>query len=448
MDNFITSAMILPVSKNNTFVEEIRQVLEIEGRFRLSDKVDAVNLQQAVEETKPDMIFIDFNTIKQPYYWVYKASTEFPTCSVVAILYKSKKEKPERAIQAGAQAFVQFPQKVEDFLSTCKGLLESKIPPQKIVPSVHEDVPDQVSNITLPDPSPPPGNNGSGSPHPAPKQVVSPPALDKQPEDTFDADSYALEPDDKSNRTWIVFSPRGGAGCTTVATNLAISLYQHLEEDVLLIDGKHLFGHVALFLNMITGNSIYDLHVHAGMLDEQLIRQVVVKHESGILVLPSPHTIEDAQSIQPEQLFMVLQSLQQVIPNIIIDGGNALNDNTVTYMDASDKILLVLNPDLASMKDVKQFLELSSSLSYPDKKILLILNKVGKKSFVDKNQITKTLGKEIFGTIPEDEEKILSCLNEGVPMMVKYPRHAISKMFAQIASDLLTKIQADQEKYY
>lgn len=447
MENFLSSAMILPVSKNNSFVEEIRQVLETEGRFRLSDKVDAGNLLKAVEETKPDMIFIDFNTIKQPYYWVYKASTEFPTCSVVAILYKSKKEKPERALQAGAQAFVQFPQKVEDFLDTCKGLMKSRFSSHKSAPPAHQAEPIQGFNATAPEPHPHPGDMAA-APQPVPGQVVRPPAFEAQANQAPEPDPYAVEPFNKSNRTWIVFSPRGGAGCTTVATNLAISLYDHLKEDVLLIDGKHLFGHVALFLNLITGNSMYDLHVHAGMLDEQLIRQVIVKHETGIFVLPSPNTIEDAQSIRPEQLFMVMQSLQQVLPNIIIDGGNALNDNTVTYMDLSDKILLVMNPDLASMKDVKQFLKISSSLSYPDSKTLLILNKIGKKSFIDKNEIEKTLGKEIFVAIPEDEEKTLNCLNEGVPMMVKYPRHAISKMFTQVISDLLTKIQSDQEKYY
>ena len=60
-----------------------------------------------------------------------------------------------------------------------------------------------------------------------------------------------------------------------------------------------------------------------------------------------------------------MQALQQVFPHIIIDGGNNLNENTVTYMDSSDKILLVLNPDLASLRDVHQFMDITKTLSYP-----------------------------------------------------------------------------------
>ena len=44
-------------------------------------------------------------------------------------------------------------------------------------------------------------------------------------------------------RTFAVFSPRGGVGCSTIATNLAIELRAESGEKVLLVDGKLLVGH-------------------------------------------------------------------------------------------------------------------------------------------------------------------------------------------------------------
>jgi len=207
-----------------------------------------------------------------------------------------------------------------------------------------------------------------------------------------------------------------------------------------LIDGKHLFGHVALYLNLRTGNSITDLIAHAGMLDEQLIKQVVERHKSGIHVLPSPKSISEAQGIRPENLFTVIQGLQQVFPNIVIDGGNHLDDNTVTYMDSSDRILLVLTPDLASMRDARQFMEISVGLSYPKEKTLLILNLAGRKADVKLDEIENILKKKIFGKIPADENLALSCINEGVPILQKKPRHPISKAFKQISKELISNI--------
>jgi pilus assembly protein CpaE len=127
-------------------------------------------------------------------------------------------------------------------------------------------------------------------------------------------------------------------------------------------------------LNLRTANSITDLISHAGMLDQHLINQVVVDHVSGIKVMPSPVNVVEGQGVRPDDLYKVVVALQGTFPVIVVDGGNYLSENTVTYMDASDRVLLVMNPNLASIRDVKQFLDLSRTLSYAPEKILLVLN--------------------------------------------------------------------------
>jgi pilus assembly protein CpaE len=212
----------------------------------------------------------------------------------------------------------------------------------------------------------------------------------------------------------------------------------------LLIDGKHQFGHVALYLNLLSGNSITDLLAQACTLDERMIKQVVLRHISGIHVLPSPNSIIDAQGIRPDNLVKVIQSLQKTFSNIIIDGGNNLNENVVAYLDSSDKILLVINPDLASMRDARQFMEIAATLSYPKEKMLLILNQTGGKNDVSKEEIEKILKMKIFGKIPADENLVLNSLNEGVPILLKSPRHPISKAFSDITAELVKIIQTSK----
>ena len=79
-------------------------------------------------------------------------------------------------------------------------------------------------------------------------------------------------------------------------------------------------------------------------------------------------------------------------------------------MDSSDKILLVLNPDIASMRDMRQFMEVSATLSYPKDKTLLILNLTGRKADVKREEIEKILKMKIFGKIPADGNLALSML--------------------------------------
>ena len=384
---------ILLVSKNPSVIEATRTTLtKVEILNLIEKEVTSKNLLQVIAETQPDVILLDFEFQHNPFDLMDKIASEYPTCAVVVILPESEMVNSDRVVLSGARAFILYPYRSDNLVTTIKRVIELMVR-------------NQVSQ------------------------------------------SSTTETHARPKNTFTVFSPKGGVGSTTIAINLALSLHKILDEDVLLIDGKHLFGHVALYLNLHTGNSITDLISHAGMLDERLIKQVVVRHVSGIYVLPSPNSIFEAQGIRPEDLFKVLEGLQQVFPNIIIDGGNNLNENTVTYMDSSDKVLLVLNSDLASFRDIRQFMEISTTLSYPKDKILLILNQTGRKADVKKEAIEDILKMKIFGKIPADENFALTSINEGVPIFQKNPRHPISKAFSDIAKDLVKIIRTSKADY-
>lgn len=383
---------ILLLSNNAALIEDTRIHLAEEPDLTLIEKeVNAGNLFQVAEQEKPGMILLDFDFQAHPLNLVDKLVEECPQCAVIAVLSEAESENLDRVVLSGARAFIQYP-----------------YPPKKLA-------------ITL-------------------KRMAE--LLDRNKGRSPEAAEEETEVN--RNRVFTVFSPKGGAGTTTIATNLAISLHEALKEDVLLIDGKHLFGHVGLYLNLRSGNSMTDLLAHVGMLDERLIRQVAVKHNSGIHVLPSPNSVAEAQGIRPEDLFKVLQALQEVFPNIIIDGGNTINENTVTYLDISDKIILVMSPDLASMRDVRQFMDIAASLSYPKDKTLLLLNLAGRKADVKTTEIERILKMDIFGTIPADENLALSSINEGVPILLKKRRHPISRAIVKITKDLLKLIRKSE----
>ena len=392
METVTQPTTILLVSENPSVIESTRAALAKEKILELIDKkVTSKNLFSVIDETQPDVILLDFEFQQHPFDLVDKIASKYSMCAVVAILSESEKVDSDRMLLSGARDIIQYPYQSDNLVITIKRVIELL--------------------------------EGSQA-HSSPTPVL---------------DTYV-----KPMNTFTIFSPKGGVGTTTISTNLAISLHKTLKEDVLLIDGKHLFGHIALYCNLRTGNSITDLITNTGKLDERLIKQVVVQHTSGIHVLPSPNSIIEAQGIEPENLFKVIQSLQTVFPNIIIDGGNNLNENTVTYMDCSDKILLVLNSDIASMRDVRQFMDVSATLSYPKDKMLLILNLTGRKADVKREEIEKILNMKIFGKIPADGNIALSSLNEGVPILLKKPRHPISKAFSDITKELVKIMQTSE----
>jgi len=390
-----TNPNILLVSNNPDLIAATRAALAEADDLALFDQdVTPGTLFATLDLLQPAVILLDFQFQPQPFNLVDQIVNDHPASAVVAVLSEAELGYSDRVVLSGARAFVQYPYPAGKLAVTLKRVLELQARVQTR----------------------------------SPRRAAAPEA-----------------PQSEDLKMITVFSPKGGAGTTSVAVNLAITLHKALKEELLLVDGKHLFGHAALYLNLRSGNSITDLVAHAGALDPRLIKQAVVKHSSGIQVLPSPTEITQAQGIRPEDLFKVIQGLKAAFPYIVVDGGNHLDENAVTYLDASDKILLVLTPDLAAMRDARQFLDIAASLGYPAEKTLLIVNQAGRKAEIKRGEMEVILKMVLFGTIPADEDLALASLNDGVPIVLKKPRHPISRAYHKLTKELVKQIKAAGE---
>jgi pilus assembly protein CpaE len=250
-------------------------------------------------------------------------------------------------------------------------------------------------------------------------------------------------------KTIVVYSPRGGVGCTTIATNLAISLHERSDKRVLLVGGKLTFGHLGIMLNIRTPNTIADLIPHSTHMDDSLVYDVVTRHASGIYVLVDPFDLQVSQGIRPQDLFNVIQGLQRMFDVIIIDVGTSLTDNTVTLMDMADRILVITTPDFASLHDTTRFAQITKSLAYPDAKLFYILNRTDLPGGVKTKDVLPVLNKEFF-PIPDGGANVLRSINRGIPLVLRYPRNpatqAIQKLaiqFTELLSGTLTSIPSE-----
>jgi pilus assembly protein CpaE len=237
-------------------------------------------------------------------------------------------------------------------------------------------------------------------------------------------------------RTFAVYSPRGGVGCSTLATNLAIEIRAESGESVLLVDGKLFFGHLDVMLNIRARNTIADLVPHANLLDPGLIGDVVVKHASGIDVLLSPNDVQVAQGIRAEDLYNIVSGIKKAYGYVIIDAGSALTENTVTMMDAADRILLVTTPDLVSLHDASRFIQISRTLSYPPDKMMIVLNRANLNGGVKPRDIESALRHEVYAQIPDDGANVIRSLNRGIPLVMQYPRSPATQSIQRLAGTL------------
>lgn len=390
MESSPQTLRILPLTNNELMLESIESAIDQHENYTiLQPPQTEENIMDGIYNLQPDYILLDYNYDEaDPLSLIDSITIQFPEMIVIAILPSERINESNNVILAGARAFMIQPFTQMDLLNTLNRV----------------------------------------------KELVARNAI-------IHAEQQPQQPLVRSRGTFVVFSPRGGAGCSSIAINIALLLLEKMKEEVLLMDGKLLFGHLDLLLNLRTQNSIAELISHIGALDDSLIRDVITTHVSGLQVLPSPPLITSAQGIRPEDLYNLLIDLQTVFPNIIIDGGNYLNENAVTYMDASNKVLLVITPEIAALRDASQFFDVCRTLAYPKDKILVLVNQYDKRDGLSLDEIEKSLQVKVFGTIPWDRRGALNSINRGVPITLQRSNSTLRKAYQDIAGDLIKYLE-------
>jgi len=230
-----------------------------------------------------------------------------------------------------------------------------------------------------------------------------------------------------------VFSPKGGVGRTTIASNLAVAL-QQAGYRVVLVDGNLQFGDVPAVLNILhTYVTIVSLVRHLEEMDISLVMETLIPHSSGVRVLLAPSRLEEAGAIYPEAIEQVLVALRQHFDYVVVDAWSFLDDITLAILDMADRILLVATPELPTLREIRLFLDLANALDYSPSKLLLILNRAMSAFGIGPADIEENIRHRIAIKIPSDGPLVTRSLNRGVPLVLSDPNSQVAQSIKQLA---------------
>ena len=243
----------------------------------------------------------------------------------------------------------------------------------------------------------------------------------------------------------VAYSPKGGVGTTTIATNLAFAL-QNPNARVLLIDGNLQFGDVAVFINEQGKNSLIDLMPSIDELDSELIQDVIINHQAtGLHIMAAPSRPELAAQVNGEQFIKLLNFLKRMYNYIVIDTTSILTDIVQASIDTADFILLITNQEIPALKNCHQFLSLADSGGIPRDRILFIMNKWDKRIAITPEKIGESLKQKVVNSIPYDERTPLLAVNRGIPFMVDNKTLPISRSIISLAELIVDKCKEIDE---
>ena len=240
--------------------------------------------------------------------------------------------------------------------------------------------------------------------------------------------------DDVDNHQVIaVFSPKGGAGRTTIATNLALALRRETNQRVALVDANLQFGDVGVLLNLNPKNrSVLDA-VEGGEPDKDIIESVIVDHSTGIRVLLAPPSPEGADLVTAVYLRKIVEMLKETHDWVVVDLPSGLNDHTLGVLDAADQILVVAALEITTIKNVRLFLEVADQLDYERSKLRLVINRSDSSQGIRIGDVEASIRRPIDGSIVSDGRLAVLAVNRGVPFVVSHPESPLARDVTKLA---------------
>ena len=229
-----------------------------------------------------------------------------------------------------------------------------------------------------------------------------------------------------------VFSTKGGAGKSMLATNLGVLLAQRAPGPVALVDADLQFGDIAVMLKLAPKHTIVDAVGSYDRLDVGFLEGLLATHQpSGLKVLPAPLEPAFADQISAEQMSHIVALLRSFCSFVVVDTPAYFNDVVLSLIEDSDDVLLVAGMDIPNIKNVKIGLQTLKLLNTPMSKIHLILNRANSKVKLEVSEVERTLGVKADSLIPSDIV-VPQSVNKGTPVVLDAPRSAIAKSLEQL----------------
>lgn len=385
---------LLLVDNNPQFLDSIKRMLGFEDDFRIvgtaASGKEAMNL---LRKTTPDIALIDSHLPDMHGFQLTEAIIEAdPTIQVIILSVDTEKDKILDAMRAGAKNFIPKPPSSETLSKAIRDAFHKKIKTAPLIP---------------------PEPNNEKEPRVRGKVVA-------------------------------IYSSKGGVGCTFLATNLALYI-QSRETPAVLVDCDLQFGDIPVFLNMHVRYTIYEFVDMTTELEKEIIEDVLLLHPNGLKVLAAPDQPELADDITPKVMNKVLNNLCNRYAYVIVDMASDINDVALEIFDIADLIVMVVTPDIPSIKNMTYVMEVMHKLDVLREKFEIVLNMVGQKEDLTPKQVEDSLKMPLVSQLPYDVAGVKRSINRGEPLVLDNKPDILGQRLIQLASMIKERLIEEAE---
>jgi pilus assembly protein CpaE len=219
-----------------------------------------------------------------------------------------------------------------------------------------------------------------------------------------------------------VHSLRGGVGCSSIVINLGLAFHKLWGQPTLLIDGVLTAGQISLMLDGKPSATWKNLvGIDTENMDDAVATEMMVPHKSGIRYIASPPYPIAADTFSSEILHLLMEKIKAQNEFVIVDTSHDFSDMTIQMLNLSNLILLVMAPEMASLRTTLSALEIYDRLAIPLEKVKIVLNNNSSSPAIKQAQLEKVLKRPIDFVLPYEAGEVNRALNFGQPFILTNP---------------------------
>ncbi|MDP9887117.1 AAA family ATPase [Pseudarthrobacter enclensis] len=228
-----------------------------------------------------------------------------------------------------------------------------------------------------------------------------------------------------------VFSPKGGVGKTTLATNIAIGLGQIAPMSVVIVDLDLQFGDVASGLYLNPEHTVTDAVTPAAAQDSLVLKAFLTVHPAGIYALCAPPNPVDADHITPDQVSRLLEQLAQEFQYVVVDTAPGMPEIGLAAMEQCTDVVWVSAMDIPSLRGLRSGLEVLRQLEIMPESRHVVLNMADNKTGLNVQDVESTIGAPVDVSVPRSRA-VARSTNRGIPLLQESKKDPAVKSLRQL----------------
>jgi pilus assembly protein CpaE len=242
----------------------------------------------------------------------------------------------------------------------------------------------------------------------------------------------------KLGRTIAFVGAKGGVGSSAIAHNVGATLARLYDCDAIVADMDLPFGSAGLDFNIEPVKGIEEVLEDESRIDDVLLERLLVKRGDHLSILPAPAQLKHSHDL-PEKVFeRLIEVVQSNVPFVVLDLPHVWTSWTRNILLAADEVVITAAPDLTSLRNAKNLVDLLNVARRNDDPPRLVLNQVGmpKRAEIKPEKFADVLHIKPVACIPFEPATFSAAANEGKMIAEVSSKVAACGCFKKIAESV------------